>query len=347
MTALSPPEDAAAIKEGMDQMGTVMGTLFEGVAQAAVEGSHEIPTKDRKQIYEWVPMDTFEMPENALPAAKDHSDDWNVYVARAELDGKIRSGKAHIGYEKVYVAYLGEEKEIINEPYEVLCVHPDADVEWVECEDGNVPKGAVVGSVVDGKKEFIGRGETQDQISPGRIVPDDGCMYAPYGGKDEVLTKYEALVIKNGKPIYEWVPVDNWNMPENAVPAAKDHSDTDNIFLGRAKLDGKIRFGKVHIGYQKLYVADLEGEKEIIDHPFEVLCVDPEAKVEWVDIEDGKVPAGAVVGSIVDGKVEFIGRGPTDDQISPGKIVPADGCMYAPYGGRCEKLTKYQALVIQ
>jgi len=346
MTALAPPEDAAAIKEGMDQMGLVMGTLVEGVAQAAVEGSHMIPTKDRKQVYEWVPMEGFEMPENALPGAMDHSSNFNVYIARAELDGHIRSGKVHIGYEKVYVALDGEEKEIVGEPYEVLCVHPDAEIEWVECEDGNVPAGAVVGSVVDGKKEFIGRGKTDGQISPGRIVPDDGCMYAPYGGRDEVLTKYEALVIKNGKPIYEWVPMDSWDMPENAVPAGKDHSDTDNIYLGRVKLDGKLRFGKVHTDYQKVYVADMEGEKEIIDEPFEVLCVDPEATVEWVTIEDGKVPAGAVVGSIVDGKVEFVGRGYTNGEINAGKIVPADGCMYAPYGGECHRLTKYQALVI-
>jgi len=345
MTALAPPEDAEAIKGEMDQMGLVLGSLFEGVAQAAVEGSHMIPTKDRKQLYEWVPMDNFEMPENVLPGAMDVSDTYNVFIARAELEGHIRSGKVHIGYETVYVALDGEEKEL-SAPYEVLCVHPDAEVEWVSCEDGDVPTGAVVGSVVDGKKEFVGRGETQGIISPGRIVPDDGCMYAPYGGQDEVLTVYEALVIKNGKPIYEWVPVDDWELPENAVPAGRDHSQTDNIYLGRVKLDGKIRFGKVHTDYQKVYVADIDGEKEIIDEPFEVLVADPEATIEWVDIEDGKVPAGAVVGSIVDGKVEFIGRGATDDQISPGKIVPADGCMYAPYGGRCIQLTQYQALVI-
>merc|ERR1711875_71341 len=127
---------------------------------------------------------------------------------------------------------------------------------WRTSGGEDVPTGAVVGSVVDGKKEFVGRGQTDDQISPGRIVPEDGCMYTPYGGQDMVLTKYEALVIKNGSPIYEWVPMDSWDMPENAVPAGKDHSDTDNIYLGRVKLDGKLRFGKVHSDYQKVYVPD-------------------------------------------------------------------------------------------
>jgi len=198
-----------------------------------------------------------------------------------------------------------------------------------------------------GKKEFVGRGPTSDQISPGRIVPDDGCMYTPYGGQDKILTKYEALAIKNGNPIYEWVPVDSWELPENALPASKDHSSTYNVFLARVKLDGKLRFGKAHIGYKAVFVPDIDGEKEVYEEPFEVLCVDPEASVEWVDLEDGKVPAGAVVGSIVDGKIEFIGRGNTWGTYSPGKIVPADKCMYAPYGGKCKVLTKYQALVIQ
>jgi len=347
MAALAPPEDAEAIRQGMDELGTVLGSLGESVAQTAVEASHTIPTKDRKQLYEWVPMQGYDMPDNALPAAKDHSSEFNVYVARAEFEGHIRSGKVHADYKKVYIALDGEEKEIIGEPYEVLCVHEDANVEWIECENGDVPVGAVVGSVVNGKKEFVGRGPTSDQISPGRIVPDDGCMYTPYGGQDKILTKYEALAIKNGNPIYEWVPVDSWELPENALPASKDHSSTYNVFLARVKLDGKLRFGKAHIGYKAVFVPDIDGEKEVYEEPFEVLCVDPEATVEWVDLEDGKVPAGAVVGSIVDGKIEFIGRGNTWGTYSPGKIVPADKCMYAPYGGKCKVLTKYQALVIQ
>jgi len=347
MSAFASKEDAEAIKKGMDQLSFVMKPVGESVAETAVEASHTVPTKDKKKLYEWVPMQGFDMPKNALPAAKDHKDYYNVYVARAEVDGDIRSGKAHTDYKKVYIAHEGKEKEIIGEPYELLCVHEDAIVEWVKCENGKVPVGAVVGSIVDGKKEFVGRGPTKDQISPGRIVPDDGCMYTPYGGKDEVLKVYEALVIKNKNPMYEWVPVDNFDLPKNAVPASKDHSETYNVYLARVKVDGKLRFGKAHTGYKKVYVPQKDGELEVINEPFEVLVADPEASVKWVEIENGKVPEGAVVGSIVDGKVEFIGRGDTKGTISPGKIVPADGCMYAPYGGKCETLTKYQALVIE
>ena len=109
-----------------------------------------------------------------------------------------------------------------------------------------------------------------------------------------------------------------------------------------------MRFGKAHIGYQTIFVPQKDGELEVSgEEPFEILCADSDSSVKWVDAEDGKVPDGAVIGSITDGKVEFIGRGDTKGTISPGKIVPADGCMYAPYGGKVEKLTKYEALVIE
>lgn len=344
MSALAPPKDAEAIKAGFDEMSTVLGSVVEGAANGVVENSHEIPTKVGKPIYEWVPLDSKKVPENALLAAKDHGN--AVYVGRGMLDGSIRLGKYHAKYEQLFVSHLGEEKEI-NENIEVLCVDKDADVKWVDCENGELPVGAIVGTIVDGKSEFVGRGITQDEISPGRIVPEDKCMYAPYGGKDEVLTKCQALVIQNGKPLYQWIPVDNWVLPKNAIPAAKDHSDTWNVYVGRASLHGKIRMGKVHTGYKKLYVAHCGKEEEIINLPFEVLCADGDAKVEWKDFENGKVPTRAVLGSIVDGRVEFVGRGKAKSEMTVGQIVPADGCMYAPYGGKCEALTKYQALIIQ
>jgi len=348
MSAFAPPEEAEAIKKGMDELSGVMGSLGESVAQTAVEASHTVPTKDHKKLYEWLPTEGLNLPKNALPAAKDHKDYFNVFVARAEVDGNIRSGKVHTDYKTGYIAVDGKEKEIDWELCEVLCLHEDAHAVWVECKNGEVPVGAVIGSVVDGKKEFVGRGNTKDQISPGRIVPDDGCMYTPYGGKDEVLEKYEALVIKNGNPTYEWVAVDSFKFPRNAVPASRDHSETYNVFLARVKIDGVMRFGKAHIGYQTIFVPQKDGELEVSgEEPFEVLCADSDSSVKWVDAEDGKVPDGAVIGSITDGKVEFIGRGDTKGTISPGKIVPADGCMYAPYGGKVEKLTKYEALVIE
>jgi len=344
-SALGSPKDAQAIKGMQDELGLVMGGLLEGVAQETVVGSHEIPTQAGKPIYEWIPVDNkAKLPENALLAAKDHGN--AVYVGRGVLDGKIRLGKYHAKYQKLFISHKGKEEEVL-ENIEVLCVDKDAKVKWVDCEDGVVPAGAIVGTIVDGKSEFVGRGIVDDELSPGRIVRDDKCMYAPYGGKEEVLTKCQALVIQNEKPIYQWVPVEKWNLPENAIPAAKDASDHWNIFIGRTSLHGKIRLAKIHTGYKKLYVPHHGKEEEVIGEPFEVLCADKGAKVEWKEFSNGKVPTRAVLGSIVDGRLEFVGRGKTSNEISVGAIVPSDGCMYSPYGGRCITLTKYEALVIQ
>jgi len=338
MSALAPPKDAEAIKGGMDELGLVMGGLFGGLAKDTVQSNQEIPTRVGKPIYEWLPLDDKrKLPEHALLAGKDH--DNAVFVGRGVLDGSIRLGKYHRKYGKLFVPHNSKEVEVL-ENIEILCVAKDAKVNWVDAEDGNVPTGAIVGTIVDGKTEFVGRGIVYDQICPGRIVMDDNCMYASYGGTEEVLKRYQALVIMNANPIYKWVPVDNWNLPENAISVAKD------IFVGRASLLEKIRLAKVSKKDQKLYVAHSGKHEEISDGPFEVLCADQESTVEWKSFAEGKVPARAVLGSIVDGRFEFVGRGNIGNEMSVGAIVPSDGCMYIPHGGKFETMIKYEALVI-
>merc|ERR1712002_720235 len=88
MTALAPPKDAAAIKGGMDELGLVLGDLFQGVAYEAVQSHQEIPTRVGKPIYEWLPLDDkSKLPEHALLAGKDHEN--AVFVGRGVLDGSI------------------------------------------------------------------------------------------------------------------------------------------------------------------------------------------------------------------------------------------------------------------
>merc|ERR1711872_968528 len=248
MSAMAPPKDAAAIKEGMDELGLVMGGMFQGVVHEAVQSHQEIPTRVGKPIYEWLPLDDkTKLPEHALLV-----------------------GKYHRKYQGLFVAHNGKEVEVW-ENIEILCVAKDAELKWEDVQDGVVPSGAVVGTIVDGKKEFVGRGILVDVICPGRIVPDDRCMYASYGGTEKVLKKYQALVIMNAKPLYRWVPVDNWVLPGNAISVTKD------IFVGRASLLEKIRLVKVSKKDQKVLVAH-SGKQEEITGPFEVLCPHEEAK---------------------------------------------------------------------
>jgi len=346
MSSLMPSEDAAAIKSSFDELSKVLNPSAEVAATGAVGNSHEIPTKFGNSLYEWVTLEDFKLPENALMASKD------AYVGRGLLDGSLKLGKFHAKDQKLFVSHLGEEKEIL-ENIEVLCVDKDAKVKWVDCEDGKVPTGAIVGTIVEGKTEFVGRGEASDEISPGRIVPDDNCMYIPYGGRDEVLSKCQALVIENEKPLYEWVPVDyrkeQWTpdlLERNRVRSGQ------NIYVTRTELHGIKRLAKYDIMWNHLFIAHC-GKEEEIGHktqPWDVLIANPGAIVEWHDCENGKVPKRAVLGSIVDGKMEFVGRvygTPEHTEDRPGQIVPSDGCMYAPFAGKSQKFTEYQALVIR
>ena len=95
----------------------------------------------------------------------------------------------------MFVAHSGKQDEITG-PFEVLCPHEEATFEWKSVADGKVPAKAILASIVDGRFEFVGRGKVGADITVGAIVPSDGCMYTPHGGKSQTLTKYEALVIQ-------------------------------------------------------------------------------------------------------------------------------------------------------
>ena len=57
-------------------MGEAMGPMFEGLAQVA--GALD------KTAYQWVEMESNELPENSFPAGKDQSETYNVFVGRSE-----------------------------------------------------------------------------------------------------------------------------------------------------------------------------------------------------------------------------------------------------------------------
>merc|ERR1712179_51347 len=229
-------------------MGSVTHTagLFEGMAEEAAH--HE--------IYEWIPLDDkSKLPEHALLAGKDHESD--VFVGRGALDGGIRLGKYHSKYGGLYVAHKGKEEEVWD-GIEILCVAKDAEVNWVDTESGyyNLPPGVIAGTMVEQYEYFVGRGVVDDAICPGRISWGTG-LHASYGGKEEVLDKFQALVIKNADPPYGWTPqdplssdyADGWYISENSIAVSKD------VYVGRVSFLGKIRLTKVSIVERKLFVA--------------------------------------------------------------------------------------------
>lgn len=77
----------------------------------------------------------------------------------------------------LYVPYGGEELSFNS--YEVL-VEP---LQWIGASDGEVPHGAVKsGQDPDtGDAYYVGRGDVDGMLIPGKVHPSNGCLYVPYG----------------------------------------------------------------------------------------------------------------------------------------------------------------------
>jgi len=307
--------------------------LFEGMEDEAAQIHHE--------IYDWIPLDDkSKLPVHALVAGKDQEND--VFVGRGVVDGGILIGKYHSKYGGLYVGHNGKEEEVWD-CIEILCVAKDAEVKWQDAATKNLPEETV--DTHGAWNTFVGRAIIDGVICPGGISWRDG-LHASYGGREEVLEKFQALVITNANPAYGWVPGGRF---EDDVCIAGDCIHVSNdVFVGRVSFLGKIRLAKVNRAEEKIYVAHGGKEEEVVNAPFELLqLLRPPETFEWESFTDGKVPAKAILATIVDGHPQFVGRGNVGGEVCFGAIVPADGCMYVPYGGNVETLTEYEALVIQ
>lgn len=83
---------------------------------------------------------------------------------------------------------------------EVLCVDPDAKVQWVKSKNGDCPPpNAVVGTYTMRYPTYIARGEVRhsggNAFTPGPLHLAEKMMFAPFGGKAHKQKSYEILTI--------------------------------------------------------------------------------------------------------------------------------------------------------
>merc|ERR1719430_1659012 len=193
MAAFATPEQGAEIEkqlEGIQLMGEAVGALFKGLGEELDELSDP--------GYSWVSMDTDQLPKNALPAGKDNSKTFNVWVGLAEENGEFRVGKVH-NSDRSFASDGVHEVKVTSQQFSVLCVNPEATSNWVEFKKGEIPKNAVIGGTLSNKtKIYIGRGLVNNKIlTPGFIYTDKEphTLDAPWGGKVHSLEKFEILVV--------------------------------------------------------------------------------------------------------------------------------------------------------
>ena len=120
---------------------------------------------------------------------------------------------------------------------------------------------------------------------------------------------------------------------------------SDSYAVGRGWHNNEWIPGKVSTGEKKTYVP--WGGKEVETKEFEVLVAAPGTSVHWVKASNGQVPVGTV-GPIGADNL-YIARAlcPQPENVhTPGKIHPANGKFYLPWGGVEHEYKEYEALVI-
>jgi len=280
--------------------------------------------------HNWVSSSSYGgVPPEAVLAGHD-SDGDPIFAGRAPHAGDLLPAKIVPNKHKAYVAWGGEEHE--KHEYEILC----GDLyQWVHASGGAVPPNAMAtGITSEGETLYIGRGEFEGSMTPGKVHPSHGCLYIPYGGREHRLDVYEVLTLPE-----VWLPAHGRSVPPHAVFAGVD-SDGDQIFVGRADHDGDLLPAKVIINKNCAYIC--HGGREHVKDFFEVLVG---YGYSWHPTGHGSVSPNAVPGGKTDdGETLFIGRGEYEGSLTPGKIHPSHGCLYIPFGGREIRLENYECL---
>ena len=116
-------------------------------------------------------------------------------------------------------------------------------VDWVDCEDGAVPRRAEIGGMdSNGQLVYVGRVRYAGGWLPGQIVPSDRMCYFSYDGQEHALRKYQALVKKKCY-VLKWTSASYGNIPRDSIKAG-----TNSIPLYIARIfmeDGTAAIGTV------------------------------------------------------------------------------------------------------
>lgn len=66
---------------------------------------------------------------------------------------------------------------------------------WTRSGKGDVPDNAVLaGHQSDGEPLYIGRGEQDGSLTPGKVHRSHGCLYIPFGGAERRIEYYDVLI---------------------------------------------------------------------------------------------------------------------------------------------------------
>ncbi|XP_046391920.1 uncharacterized protein LOC124160192 isoform X2 [Ischnura elegans] len=135
---------------------------------------------------------------------------------------------------------------------------------WESACNGRVPPGAFVGGKDLDSDLYIARARHGGGWVPGKLNPNHGKCYIPWGGKEVAMSEYEVLCGSN----LEWQRTAGGNVPPRSVPASNAH-EGEVMYVGRVHHNGTSTVGKVHPSHGVCYIPF--GGEELSFSNYEVL----------------------------------------------------------------------------
>lgn len=118
---------------------------------------------------------------------------WEVFIARAMIEGYLKTGSVNSGGENMSLSHNGRE---VNESHFQVLTNPHGvALQWLSADWTSLPKTAIVGGMWEGKAVYIGRKKhsLHGDTVVGHVVAGDGALWYSWKGKEYVTTEFEIL----------------------------------------------------------------------------------------------------------------------------------------------------------
>ncbi|KAH6937494.1 hypothetical protein HPB50_000761 [Hyalomma asiaticum] len=141
---------------------------------------------------DWVRATDGNVPKNALVAGQNLNGE-SFYVGRVMLRGNVLPGKVLPSAKVCFVSL--EQIEFSSNVYEVLVRAPSVNYQWVRMGGCVMPRNAIpAGRSATGELIYIGRHVHKGEMTPGKVIPSQRCIYIPYLGKEIRYRDFEILI---------------------------------------------------------------------------------------------------------------------------------------------------------
>ena len=104
--------------------------------------------------------------------------------------------------------------------------------------------------------------------------------------------------------------------------------------------------GVIHNLMDPFLIIPILGGDAVIKNSYEVLVAEENAKFEWKNSSNGKIPQGAIKGGYtMNGELLYIGRVLHEGVLLCGKIQPSHEAIYVSYRNKEHKYSSYEILI--